>query len=161
MTFAKFDQDEAATMKMERLMRAVLIDPYPRTITQIDFGGTRDDLHKVIGVQTATSVVIGPRDILWLADEGFSEAGRPVFQLGESTTPLAGRGLILGNSPDGEYHGTTVPLQKVMKTVHWTDYETTGKVHTGGVAPDEDGEFYGFVIRVGSPVLRKRTPKRT
>jgi hypothetical protein len=142
-------------------MRAVLIDPYLRTITQIDFGGTRDALYQVLGVQAATSVVVGPRDILWHDSEAFREAGRPVFRLGESTTPLAGRGLILGNSSGREYHGTTLPLAKAVKTVHWTDYETTGDVHMGGVAPGDDGEFYGFVIRVGSPVLRKRVTKGT
>jgi len=140
-------------------MRAVLIDPYTRTITQIDFGGTREGLYTVLAARTVMSVVVGPRDILWHDSEAFREAGRPVFRLGESTTPLAGRGLMLGNSPDGAHVGTTVPLQKVVKTVHWTDYESTGAFHTGGVPPSDDGEFYGFIIRTGSPVLRKRAPK--
>ena len=145
-------------------MRAILIDPYTRTVTEIDHDGTLDGLYKTLQCDTVDAVQVGPRDTLWLDDEGFLQAGRPVYRLGDSPTPLAGRGLILGVGKDGNERATTIPLTAVARTVKWTDLESTGDFHQGGIAEGGDGETYDFIVRGGSPMLRKRenpTPEKT
>ena len=137
-------------------MRAILIDPYARTITEIDHGGGLADLYKILQVELVCAVEISPKDTLWLDDEGFLAEGRPVFRIGDNAQPLAGRGLILGHTREGESAATVLPLALVTKAVKWTDLESTGDFHEGGIAEGGDGEGFDFIVRTGSPVLRKR-----
>jgi hypothetical protein len=143
-------------------MRGILIDPYKNDVSQVEFSGGPDDLCRLLHAKAVHAVRVGPLDMLWMDEGGFGTAGRPVFRLGEAVTPFCGVGLILGVDNTGAQTSTTLPLAKALKTVRWTDYESTGAFHQGGVAPGDDAEFYDFIIRAGLPRLRRRpTQDRT
>jgi hypothetical protein len=138
-------------------MRGILVDPYTHEVSEVALGDDPEELHRLLQAKAVDAVRVGPLDMLWLDQKGFGASGRPVFRLGEAVTPFCGRGLILGSDGvAGNKISTTLPLAKAVKTVRWTDYESTGAFHQTGVAPDGDAEFYDFIIRAGSPRLRKR-----
>jgi hypothetical protein len=136
-------------------MRAILIDPYTRTVTEIENDGTLDGLYKAIQCEMVEAIRVGNNETMWLDEEGFLSEGRPVFRLGDNAQALAGRAVILGDK-DGESTPTKLAVAAVAAAVKWTDLESTGDFHEGGVAEGGDGEGYDFIIRGGTPMLRKR-----
>lgn len=141
-------------------MRAILIDPYTRTVTEVDNNGKLDGLYKAIGCEMVEAIRVGDNETMWLDEEGFLSEGRPVFRLNDNPQALAGRALILGDK-NGDSAPTRLPLAAVAHAVKWTDLESTGDFHPGGVAEGGDGEPGGFdfIIRGGTPMLRKRKPQ--
>jgi hypothetical protein len=137
-------------------MRAILIDPYARTVTEVEHDGTLEAMYATIPCDLVEAVRISEHDTLWIDEEGFLSPGRPVYRMGENPQGLAGRGLIFGFTGSGDTVATKISLALVTANVHWTDLESSGDFYPGGVAEGGDGEQFDFIIRGGAPVLRKR-----
>lgn len=102
-------------------MRALLIDPNNRTITEHEWHRrTVNQLEKIyalIGCQTITAAHPWQgNDAIYVDDEGL--IGGPVYQffgiLGYPQ-PLAGRGLVVGTGHDGEDQTPEITLPQLIK----------------------------------------------
>lgn len=136
-------------------MRGILIDPYERAVREVETKGALDDMYGLLGVQCVCHVSLTRGEFLWLDDNGFLKENIPVFYLGpKSKQPLAGRGLILGASDDGNNCSTKIPLALVSMAVRWSD-----EVSSGELGPTTEGASaeYGFVIRTGDPILKAKS----
>ena len=82
-------------------MKALLIDPEKRTIEPVDIAG-HDDIAALIGFDTVISDEIGPDgDRLCFDEECFLRGTGGRFQI-DSVVPVAGKGVVVGASADGE-----------------------------------------------------------
>jgi hypothetical protein len=140
-------------------MRAILINPYDRSVTEVETSGStegqpgapsiydamsvpqhRVELFTVIELEAAGG---GLYPTLYLDDEGLLAPGRALWRLKGYPSALAGCGLILGSDPES---GDTIPcpitLDDARALAHWTDLETTGDVGPGreGVVEGPDGK---------------------
>jgi hypothetical protein len=118
----------------DAVMRAILINPDTRTITEIE---TKGDLNAMHGALTRpgcarnddiNAVRITPHDDLWVDGEGLLKPDVPVFRLRGYHHPLAGRGLILGNDGYGKSIGTKIAIERLHDIIQWTDQFTTGEL---------------------------------
>jgi hypothetical protein len=108
-----------------RLGRGILINPFDRTVTEVEqrlddyrqiYVALSTDEHKV---DCFTTVEVSPRDTLWVDDEGLLKGETKFFELEGYRQPLAGCGLILGHDGNGESVGTTIPLELVKSKVRF------------------------------------------
>jgi hypothetical protein len=97
-------------------MRAILIDPFTRSITEIDYSGNYEDIYTLIGRDTFTVAAINNRgDGIFVDDEGLLKPGQEFFWHDGYPQPLAGKGLVLGCDEDGETVEPTVSTAEVAK----------------------------------------------
>lgn len=120
-------------------MRAVLIDPEARTITEVS--DTNWALRRMYEALTfdhrspcddVNSVHLGGRgdDVLWVDGEGFIRPERPaqVWRWDGYGGVLCGRGLILGLDGAGNTIHATLTLAEVAAHVSWTPAESSGRL---------------------------------
>lgn len=118
-------------------MRGILIDPFTRTVSEIEFNGGLAAIYELLGVECITSISVGQSDTLYLDDEGLMvpKDQQEYWQWPGSNQPYAGRGLILGADEDGDDTDATVTEEEVKGIVRFLDKTD--------IEPDE---FLGFSI---------------
>jgi len=99
-------------------MRAILIDPEQRSITEIEYDNS--DYKNICKLIDATLFDVArfadTRDAVYVDDNGLS-ANKRFFHLDGMATPLAGKGLVLGTDYQGESiepEATVEGLEKVV-----------------------------------------------
>ncbi len=155
-------------------MRAILINPYDRTVTEItvnpgldSIGGMYSVLYRAdpafSGMVECVGLSTTPPVDLWLDEEGCLEAGRPVWQFGDGNGPhYAGACLLLCN--DGEGDMTSLPpyitREAMARLIHWTNLETTGDFLPSREY-ETDHPIFGktMVLEGGKPIYRERLPE--
>lgn len=105
-------------------MRAILIDPFTRTVSDIETDASLDDLYAVLQVDLITVMRVGAEHAMILDDEGLlkSKEVQSYFGMKGLDQPLAGRAMILGDSY-GENRAATLTLDEVKDKVVWLDNE--------------------------------------
>lgn len=105
-------------------MRAILIDPFTRTVSDVDTGAGLDDLYDILKVELITVVNLGKGHALILDDEGLMKPKeeQEYFHLRGAQQPFAGRGLVLGDNY-GESRDATLPTEDIAKLVTFLDKE--------------------------------------
>lgn len=105
-------------------MRGILIDPFTRTVSDVETSADLDDLYEILQVDLITVVRIPPNHALILDDEGLlkSKDIQEYFYIDGMAQPLAGRGLILGDSY-GENKSAQLPLDLVKNLVSFPSKE--------------------------------------
>ena len=105
-------------------MRAILIDPFTRTVSEIDTDAGLDDLYDVLQVDLISVVQVGAGHAMILDDEGLlkSKIEQEYFQFVGVEQPFAGRAMILGDEY-GESRPARLPLDEVEKRVVFLDKE--------------------------------------
>ena len=87
-------------------MRAFLIDPHTRTISQTEYNGDSHQINELIGADTFTAVYpappFGQGDTIYLDDEGLFQPNQAFFMVPGYPDPLAGKALVLGSDAEGE-----------------------------------------------------------
>ena len=85
-------------------MRGILIDPFTKTVTDIQTSGKLAEIYEILGVELVTAVSVGEDQTLFLDDEGLMvpKDNQEYFQWRGSNQPYAGKGLILGVDEDGD-----------------------------------------------------------
>jgi hypothetical protein len=110
-------------------MKAIIIDPYAKTISWADLPGT--DSYEIIMAAlfkdpearergTIQAVNIGGNHDLWVDDESLLRpwADQAFFSI-SGNPPIGGIGLILSHDQEGETHECKGPIQPVMRAVRW------------------------------------------
>lgn len=111
-------------------MRGILIDPFTKSVTEIETGGSIDEIYSLIDCELFTIVNLGDHDCLFLDDEGLlvPKEYQEYWSIAGSNQPYAGRGLILGADADGYTIGAYAPIDKVRSLVSFVDKETIDPV---------------------------------
>ena len=115
-------------------MRAYLIDPFARTITEVDYDGNYRSIYPLIEAECFEAVSFGEKDdAVFVNEEGLIN-GKPqeYFQIKGTPTPLAGKGLVLGCDAEGDSCSPTIMLEALTALVEWVSFivienATTGK----------------------------------
>jgi hypothetical protein len=133
-------------------MKAIFIDPQARTVTLIEHGGDYRSILKTIDVQIFTCVALDSANTLFVDDEGLLNDPRYFFEIGDYPQPLAGKGLVLGITDDGDSADTTLPLPAVESAVRFLELKVDG--FANGDYVQKDGTF----VIWNRPVLTPREP---
>jgi hypothetical protein len=111
-------------------MRAILIDPYTRTIEAIELPIANDEatlkvlyqaiFHADHGIIQALD--LGADHDLWIDEEGLLKPweDQAFFQLLDHS-PIAGRGVILSHDDNGSCTPCLAPIEPVRRAVSWVD----------------------------------------
>jgi hypothetical protein len=109
-------------------MRAILIDPKAKTITEVEYTGDYKNINEHIEAELFTVVGIDhyeneDRESLFVDDEGLYKEDQYFFLWNGYDQPLAGKGLILGYNAEGESIATSLGLDYVTSMVKFIDVE--------------------------------------
>ena len=104
-------------------MRGILIDPFSKTIEEVDTTGKLPEIYSMLGVELITIVHIGESDVLFLDDEGLfvPRDEQEYFYWSGSNQPYAGKGLIIGTDEEGDSTDAEIDLEEVKQRVRWLD----------------------------------------
>ena len=94
-------------------MKGILIDPFTKTVTEMEGDFALQDIDDALHCETITAVRIGASDCMFLDDEGLLKPhdNQEYFYFGNSRQPFAGRALVLGTDDEG---GSTSPKATVQ-----------------------------------------------
>lgn len=102
-------------------MRAILIDPVAKTVTEVDHKDDYRDIYRLIEAEPFTVLEVGPGDWLFLDDEGLYRPGQKFFRWKDYPQPLAGKGLLLGGDEEGDSVDTQRTIEWVQEHVGFLD----------------------------------------
>ena len=109
-------------------MKAYLIDPFEKSITEVDYSGNYQDLSAICGYDTfAVATFNDEGDGVFVDDEGLFKPDQKFFIIGSYPQPLAGRGLVLG--VDGEGASVSPTVDRSWLDGHVRFVELTGGYH--------------------------------
>ena len=96
-------------------MKAYLIDPKNKEVTEVDYSGD----FSLIDAPLVNSVRFTKtcRDYVYIDDEGLFRPDQSFFMIGEYPTPLPGKALVLGCDVDGETISPQTDIQKLK--IRW------------------------------------------
>ena len=99
-------------------MRAIIINAKDRTITEIEIDGSLQSLQQIVG-GLIESVYDGLDDNhhCYVNEEGLLEQPRHFFMFKDGHQPLAGNGVILASTDDGDEAACTLPLDWIKERV--------------------------------------------
>lgn len=85
-------------------MKAILIDPFERTIDQIEYNDDIEEIYRLIRCESKIFTVVNfssNGDGVYVDDEGRFVSNQAFFSIEGYPQPLAGRGLVLGCDSHG------------------------------------------------------------
>jgi len=95
-------------------MRAILIDPFAKTVSEIDIN--KDDVLSGLysAMQCDTVDVVRYMDVdIWVDDEGLMKENQKFFHMVAGHQPLAGRAVIMESNDAGESIATGMELDVI------------------------------------------------
>ena len=103
-------------------MRAIIINPKDRTITEVDTDASLNSLQQIVG-GLIEPVYDGLDDAhhCYVNEEGLLDDPRHFFMFRDGHQPLAGNGVIVGNGLVGDEAPCTLPLDRVRERVRFMD----------------------------------------
>lgn len=100
-------------------MKAILIDPYTNTVSEVEHNGDYREIYKKIDCECFTCVNIEDDDTIFVDDEGLLKLTEETrfFVFDGYPQPLAGKGLVLGTDDAGETVAVKATLQEIRERV--------------------------------------------
>ena len=116
-------------------MRAYLIDPEPRTITEIDFGGACDAIYRIVGCEWFTTVTMLNGSLTKGFDTiyvGNDELNSKHCWCQYDADPIAGKGLVVGIGPAGKdgYCDAHISLDELTRRVETSCFAIIEEQHS-------------------------------
>lgn len=102
-------------------MRAILINPFDQTVTEVDYSGDFRDIYKLIDADCFDCARISRGDGIFVDDEGLLNQPTHFFQHAEYPNPLAGKGLIVGCDSQGESVSCKTTVEEVKSKVTFSN----------------------------------------
>lgn len=118
-------------------MKAILIDPYTKTVTEVDHNGDYRQIYTFIDAQGFDVVGIDERNAIYVDGEGLYTQNK-FFAWQGYHEKLPGKGLILGTDRQGETVATSLTVDEVKAKITWPAVKFEGIVTTQG-----RGELFG------------------
>ena len=105
-------------------MRAIVINAKDRTVTETEIDGKLNSLQQIVG-GLITPVYDGLDDShhCYVNDEGLLHNPQHFFMFDDGHQPLAGNGVILSSTNDGDEAPCTLSLDWVQQRVTFTDLQ--------------------------------------
>lgn len=102
-------------------MHAVLIDPFKREVTDIEYSGDWREIRTLIDCDIFTVAHIGDGNDVFVDDEGLLKDlySTAFFAVDGYPQPLAGKGLVLGCDDEGESVSPSIKAEDLK--VKWLD----------------------------------------
>lgn len=103
-------------------MRTIIINPKDRTITETDTDGSLEALQRIVG-GSIELVYQGLDDNhhCYVNEEGLLDNPRYFFMFRDGHQPLAGNGIILSSTEDGDEAACTLSLDWVTQSASFMD----------------------------------------
>jgi hypothetical protein len=98
----------------------LLIDPFEKTITHVQYGGNFREIYKLIDCDTFDVVRCGRYD-LFVDDEGLFKEDQKFFMVDNYPQPLAGKALATSCDKDGNTIPPNITLDELEARVMWID----------------------------------------
>ena len=142
-------------------MRAFLIDPEQRSITEIDYyAGHYRNICKLIGANMFDTVCLNVEgDYAYVDDEGLFSS-KPFFRFEGCPNPLAGKALVLGiDSQGASISPVTETLESLEEKVTFVSTETAIKMAEALDALNAQAkEVYGdsFIAMPVADIIKER-----
>jgi hypothetical protein len=103
---------------MAQPCKAILIDPFKRTVSEVDWNGDYHHIYQLTDCDTFDVARINAKgDGIFVDDEGLFKEEQAFFVYNGYGNPLAGKGLILGSDREGESVKPHVTLKEVQEKV--------------------------------------------
>ena len=100
------------------MMQAILINPFDKTIEEVEYSGDWKDISSLLECDIFTTVYFdNTTDSVFVDDEGLYVEGQAFFTIGDCPQPLAGRGLILGCDDEGDSVDCKTTLEEAKAMV--------------------------------------------
>lgn len=105
-------------------MRAIVINAKDRTVTETEIDGSLKSLQQIVGglIEPVTQGLDGFHHC-YVNEEGLLDNPRHFFMLHGGHQPLAGNGVILGSTDDGDEAPCALPLDWVKDRVTFMDFD--------------------------------------
>jgi hypothetical protein len=122
-------------------MRAIVIDPAAQTVEEIDTDGSLAALQQVVG-GSIEYVAVDDDHHCYVNEEGLLDQPEHFFMFDGRHQPLAGRGIILSSTPEGDEAPCGLPLDGVKERVSFMDVEAVrawaGDQHEPQLQPEPE-----------------------
>jgi len=107
-------------MTSKQVVKAILIDPFEMTVSEVFYGGELSEINDLIAAKPFTVASFGDAgDGIFIDDEGLFRQCQRFFKFEGYPEPLAGRGLILGSDENGDSVAPAISLEAVKASVRW------------------------------------------
>lgn len=103
-------------------MKAILIDPFTRSIDEVNYSGDYREIYKLIDCDTFDIACFSHEGVdadVFVDDEGLFVEEQQFFYIEGCHSPLAGKGLVLGCNGEGDSIGSPLTLREVREIVHF------------------------------------------
>ncbi len=118
-------------------MRAILIDPFTKTVNEVEYSGHLHDIYRLVGCDTIDIVRADEKHVIYVDDNGLiHDEPLPVFVWQNFHQPLAGRGLMVGMGEEGNDAAATMPVGVVQAMVSFPSLEIENITTHEHVRPD-------------------------
>jgi hypothetical protein len=105
-------------------MRAIIINAQDRTITETDIDGSLESLQRIVdGLIAPVHDGLDDNHHCYVNDEGLLHNPEHFFMFKGSHQPLAGNGVILASTDDGDEAACILSLDWVKERVTFMDLE--------------------------------------
>jgi len=122
-------------------MKAYLIDPFKREITEVDHAGGIDSIYKLIEARMFDAVRFNDDDCVFVDDEGLYAERRALFTIHGYPQPLVNKGLVLGTDNHGESISPSVSLDWLKANVTFLDF---ARIPAGGITTFDENDTPHF-----------------
>lgn len=99
-------------------MKAFLIDPDERSVTEVDYSGDYRQIYTLIGAECFTAAEFNEfGDVVYVDDEGLMKGPTSFFIIEGYPQPLAGKGLVIGTDEEGDSQAPSTDLEWLQSNV--------------------------------------------
>ena len=103
-------------------MRAIIINAQHRTITETDIDASLHSLQTIVGgLIEPVTYGLDDHHHCYVNEEGLLDNSQHFFMFRDGHQPLAGNGVILSSTDDGDETACTLPLDWVIERVTFMD----------------------------------------
>lgn len=111
-------------LKTIKIMRAILINPEKKEITEMQIGDDYKEIYKVIDCECFSAPVIyDNNDTLYCDDEGLFVPQKGGIIMTDWNYPILGKMLILGTDNDGNSTNAKSNIEFFTDNITWLDEE--------------------------------------
>lgn len=113
-------------------MKAILINPQTRTISEVEYNGDFHHIYALIDATCFDCVRIDSKETIYVDDEGLINGKANTVGLfyfkGGYPVVLAGKGLILSTDDDGDAIATAFTVEQIKERVDWVNAIMGGRI---------------------------------
>lgn len=102
-------------------MKAILINPFEQSVTEVDYSGDYNQIYEFIEAQMFDVARISHDDGIFVDDEGLLNSPTHFFEHSDYHSPLAGKGLIVGCNSEGESVDCKTTVDEVKAKVTFSN----------------------------------------